>query len=218
MSRWLIFAVLALLCAGAVSAQKRTEAPAASSEVRYVGRTQTNGGDVSFDWSGTSFECRFTGGSLAMRGKTPARRKGIRKETKATNPRRGTTTMEVKHYEGNGRLSVATECNGIIHMTGRTCMPGYYPDIPSGDDVKSQTAGVLKIIDNVLAKYGSDKEHILFAQVFLKDVIRDFDDMNEVWESWVTPGCEPARATVQAKMAKEEALVEIVVTAVRKDA
>ena len=25
------------------------------------------GGDVSFDWSGTSFECRFTGGSLAMR-------------------------------------------------------------------------------------------------------------------------------------------------------
>ena len=126
--------------------------------------------------------------------------------------------MEVKHYEGNGRLSVATECNGIIHMTGRTCMPGYYPDIPSGDDVKSQTAGVLKIIDNVLAKYGSDKEHILFAQVLLKDVIRDFDDMNEVWESWVTPGCEPARATVQAKMAKEEALVEIVVTAVRKDA
>ena len=55
MSRRLIFAVLALLCAGAVSAQKRTEAPAASSEVRYVGRTQTNGGDVSFDWSGTSF-------------------------------------------------------------------------------------------------------------------------------------------------------------------
>lgn len=110
--------------------------------------------------------------------------------------------MEVKHYEGNGRLSVATECNGIIHMTGRTCMPGSYPDIPSGDDVKSQTAGVLKIIDNVLAKYGSDKEHILFAQVFLKDVIRDFDDMNEVWESWVTPGCEPARATVQAQDGK----------------
>ena len=67
MNRRLIFAVLALLCAGAVSAQKRTEVPAASSEVRYVGRTQTNGGDVSFDWSGTCFECRFTGGSLAMR-------------------------------------------------------------------------------------------------------------------------------------------------------
>ena len=59
MNRRLIFAVLALLCAGAVSAQERTEAPAASSEVRYVGRTQTNGDDVSFDWSGTCFECRL---------------------------------------------------------------------------------------------------------------------------------------------------------------
>ena len=47
--------------------------------------------------------------------------------------------MEVKHYEGNGRLSVATECNGIIHMTGRTCMPGYYPDIPS----ERMTAGAV---------------------------------------------------------------------------
>ena len=40
-------------------------------------------------------------------------------------------------------------------------------------------------------------------------------DMNKVWEAWVEPGFEPARATVQAKMAKEEALVEMVVTAVR---
>ena len=89
--------------------------------------------------------------------------------------------MEVKHYEGNGRLSVATECNGIIHMTGRTCMPGYYPDIPSGDDVKSQTAGVLKIIDNVLAKYGADKGPILFAKVFVMVVIRVFDDLKVGW-------------------------------------
>ncbi len=118
--------------------------------------------------------------------------------------------MNVQHHEGNGRLSLVTECNGILHLTGRTCMP-------AGPGVTEQTAGVLQIIDETLAKYGSDKEHILFAQVFLKDVIRDFDAMNAVWESWVVPGHEPARATVQAKMAKEEAMVEIVVTAVRKD-
>ena len=51
--------------------------------------------------------------------------------------------------------------------------------------------------------------------MFLKDVIKDFDELNKVWEAWVEPGFEPARATVQAKMAKEEALVEMVVTAVR---
>ena len=85
----------------------------------------------------------------------------------------------------------------------------------AGDTVAEQAAGILKIIDETLQKYGSDKKHILFTQVFLKDIIRDFDDMNRVWEAWVEPGFEPARATVQAKMAKEEALVEMVVTAVR---
>lgn len=117
--------------------------------------------------------------------------------------------MEVNHYEGNGRLSLVTECGGVLHLTGRTCMP-------AGPDIKAQVAGVLKIIDETLEKYGSDKKHILFVQVFLKDVIGDFDALNEVWESWVEPGFEPARATVQAKMAREEALVEMVVTAVRK--
>ena len=118
--------------------------------------------------------------------------------------------MDVMHYEGNGRLSLVTECNGILHLTGRTCMP-------AGPGVREQVEGLLQIIDETLAKYGSDKRHILFAQVFLKDVIRDFDTMNEVWEAWVDPGFEPARATVQAKMAKEEAMVEIVVTAARAD-
>ena len=61
-------AVLALLCAGTVPAREESgELPAASPEIRYVGRTETTGGSVSFDWSGTYFECRFTGGSLAVR-------------------------------------------------------------------------------------------------------------------------------------------------------
>ena len=85
----------------------------------------------------------------------------------------------------------------------------------SGSTVAQQAKGILEIIDETLAKYGSDKKHILFCKVFLKDVIKDFDELNKVWEAWVEPGFEPARATVQAKMAKEEALVEMVVTAVR---
>ena len=43
------------------------ELPAASPEIRYVGRTETTGGSVSFDWAEPIFECRFTGGSLAVR-------------------------------------------------------------------------------------------------------------------------------------------------------
>jgi enamine deaminase RidA (YjgF/YER057c/UK114 family) len=37
--------------------------------------------------------------------------------------------------------------------------------------------------------------------------------MNKVWDAWVVPGHTPARATVQAALAKPEWKVEIVVTA-----
>jgi len=37
--------------------------------------------------------------------------------------------------------------------------------------------------------------------------------MNAVWEAWVVPGALPSRATVQARLAKPEWRVEVVVTA-----
>jgi enamine deaminase RidA (YjgF/YER057c/UK114 family) len=37
--------------------------------------------------------------------------------------------------------------------------------------------------------------------------------MNEVWEAWVVPGHTPARATVQAALARPQWKIEIMVTA-----
>ena len=37
--------------------------------------------------------------------------------------------------------------------------------------------------------------------------------MNEAWDAWVPEGMPPARATVEAKLAKPEYKVEIMVTA-----
>lgn len=118
--------------------------------------------------------------------------------------------MTIKRYEGNGRLALVVEHNGILYLTGRTCMG-------AGSTISEQTTGLLEIIDETLNKYGSDKQHILRVEVFLKDVIRDFDEMNKAWENYIEKGFEPARATVQAKMAREEILVEMVVTAIVKD-
>lgn len=116
--------------------------------------------------------------------------------------------MSINRFEGNGRLSRVVEHNGTLYLTGRTCK-----DAP---DIAGQTRGLLRIIEDTLERHHSDKGHILFCQVFLKDIIRDFAGMNAVWEEWVEKGREPARATVQAKMASEESLVEIVVTAAVK--
>ena len=39
--------------------------------------------------------------------------------------------------------------------------------------------------------------------------------MNAVWDAWVAPGHTPARATVEAKLAKAQYKVEIMVVAAR---
>ncbi len=46
--------------------------------------------------------------------------------------------------------------------------------------------------------------------------MKDFAEMNEVWDSWVPEGCAPARACVEAAMAREALLIEVSVVAVEK--
>ena len=55
-----------------------------------------------------------------------------------------------------------------------------------------------------------------FYQIYLKNM-EDFSGLNEVYDKWVEPGFEPARACVEAALAAPQILVEMVVTAVKKD-
>jgi enamine deaminase RidA (YjgF/YER057c/UK114 family) len=50
------------------------------------------------------------------------------------------------------------------------------------------------------------------CQIFIVD-LADFPAMNAVWERWVAPGNAPPRATVQARLARPEWKLEMVVTA-----
>ena len=79
-------------------------------------------------------------------------------------------------------------------------------------DAQGQTANVLAQVDALLARAGTDKSRILMAQIFLADVA-DFPAMNAAWDAWVAAGSAPPRATVEAKLAKPEWKVEIVVKA-----
>lgn len=78
--------------------------------------------------------------------------------------------------------------------------------------VSGQTRQILAKIDRLLAMAGSDKTRLLKASIWLSD-IRRFDEMNAVWDTWVVPGCTPARATVEARLAGRDYLVEIMVEA-----
>ena len=43
--------------------------------------------------------------------------------------------------------------------------------------------------------------------------MKDFAEMNSVWDKWVDPQNTPARATGEAKLAGPEYKVEIIITA-----
>ena len=84
-----------------------------------------------------------------------------------------------------------------------------------GNGRMSKAVVVLAKVEDLLNKYGSDKENILSVTIYVKDM-KDFADMNSVYDAWVVKGCEPARACVEAKMARENLLVEMSVVAAVK--
>lgn len=79
--------------------------------------------------------------------------------------------------------------------------------------VAGQTKETLSKIDSLLEQAGTDKSSLLTAQIWLKDIEKDFVGMNNVWNEWLDPDNKPVRATVQATMARPNILVEIQVTA-----
>ena len=112
---------------------------------------------------------------------------------------------EIKRFHVGSRLSEMAVHGQTVHLAGQV------PDDGSLD-MAGQTAQVLANIDRLLAEAGTDKSRILMAQIFLPD-LDDFPELNRVWESWVVPGHTPPRATVQARLARPEWKLEIVITA-----
>lgn len=111
----------------------------------------------------------------------------------------------VQRFDTGARMSEMTVHNGVCYLAGQVAVGG-------ATDIAGQTREVLDAIDALLAKAGSDKTKVLRAQIFLADMA-DFPGMNSIWDTWVVPGHTPARATVQAALAKPEWKVEIVITA-----
>lgn len=111
----------------------------------------------------------------------------------------------LQRYETGPRMSEMTVAHGLCYLSGQVA-----EDVAA--DIKGQTRQVLAEIDRLLALAASDKTKILRAEIFLAD-IADFAAMNEVWDEWVSAGFTPARATVQAALARPEWKIEIVITA-----
>ncbi|MBO6852234.1 MAG: RidA family protein [Marivivens sp.] len=109
----------------------------------------------------------------------------------------------IERIETGARMSKIVKHNGVAYLCGQ---------VGAGESVTEQTIECLARVDALLEKAGSSREQMLQAIVWLADM-KDFAEMNAVWDAWVPEGHAPARACGEAKLARPELKVEIIVTA-----
>ena len=117
--------------------------------------------------------------------------------------------MTIERLQTGSRMSRIVKHNGTVYLCGQVCA-----DAQKG--IKEQTQTMLDKVEALLDEAGSSKEHMLSATIYVKSM-EYFADMNAVWDAWVPEGYAPARACVEAKMAREALLVEISVVAALKE-
>jgi enamine deaminase RidA (YjgF/YER057c/UK114 family) len=114
--------------------------------------------------------------------------------------------MSIRRIGAGPRMSQAVIHGDTVYLAGQVSRD------PAAKSVAEQTKAILAQLDATLAEAGSDKTKLLSASIWLSD-ISTFDEMNKVWDGWVSNGNAPARATVEAKLAAPQFKVEIGVIA-----
>ncbi|WP_148861544.1 RidA family protein [Marinobacter fonticola] len=113
--------------------------------------------------------------------------------------------MPIKYLVTGPRMSQVTIHGNTVYTAGQVATD-------ASADASDQTRQILAGLDRLLADAGTDKGHLLSATIWVADMA-DFDAMNSAWDAWVVSGQTPARACIEAKLAKAEWKVEIMVTA-----
>ncbi|CAB9517230.1 RutC family protein YoaB [Seminavis robusta] len=108
--------------------------------------------------------------------------------------------------DANPNMASAVVHNGILTTMGVI-------DVTKDANLEQQAQNILDKIDALLKEGGTDKSKLLTANIWLKDIGRDFAPFNTVWQKWILPDNKPIRACVEANLAFPQLLVEIQVTA-----
>lgn len=122
--------------------------------------------------------------------------------------------MSIEAKSNITRMETAKRMSKIVKHNGVAYLCGQVGNVEKGQDVSAaqQTQDILDKVDALLAQAGSSKDKILQAIIWVSDM-QYFVEMNDVWDAWVPEGHAPARACGEAKLARPELLVEIIITA-----
>tara|TARA_B100001109_G_scaffold255885_1_gene262195 strand:+ start:35033 stop:35389 length:357 start_codon:yes stop_codon:yes gene_type:complete len=113
---------------------------------------------------------------------------------------------EIERLQSTNRMSRIVKHNGTVYLCGQTACDDQHVTI------EQQTQGCLDKIDTLLKEAGSDRDHLLSITIYVRDM-KDFAAMNQVYDAWVANVGKPARACVEARMARDAILVEFSVVA-----
>ena len=113
--------------------------------------------------------------------------------------------MSIKRLEVSPLLSGAAVYDKIVYLSGLAA-----DDLTQ--DIRGQTRQALASIDRVLAQAGSDKSKLLRVEIWLSHM-KNFDEMNAVYQDWLDSENVPARVCVESRLWDDAAEIEIMVTA-----
>ena len=113
---------------------------------------------------------------------------------------------DITRLDSGPRMSQAVIHGDTVYLAGQVGAPG--------ESVTAQTQAILKSIEDLLARAGSDKSKILQTTIWL-DSMADFAEMNAVWDAWVDPANPPTRACGESKLATPDYKVEIIIVAAK---
>ncbi|MCP1242406.1 RidA family protein [Acetobacter lambici] len=109
--------------------------------------------------------------------------------------------MSITRLEPEERLCGAVIHNGLVYLAGQIADDATL-------DAQGQMADILRQVDAILAKAGTDKSRLISVQIFLADM-NDMAGMNRAWDAWLDQSNKPARATVEARLADPSWKVEL---------
>ena len=108
----------------------------------------------------------------------------------------------IERIETGQRMSKVVKHNGVAYLCGQ---------VGDGATVAEQTRDCLSRVEALLDRAGSSPDRMLTAIIWLADMA-DFAEMKAVWDAWVPEGHAPARACGEAKLARPDLKVEIIVS------
>lgn len=106
--------------------------------------------------------------------------------------------------------SPGIKAGGFIYVSG-TLAIGPNGETLAVGDATAQTRIVLESIKSVIEAAGGTMKHVVFNQIFLKD-LADYTAMNAVYKEYF-PENPPARYCIKADLVRPEFLVELATTA-----